>query len=107
MEEAEFAWDSDTSAGTGEKDVRPCHSVPHYRVTEDGATIPGKVLLTFLEDGSSMEVHPEQVHKAVHLLDPSERTTHYHVREELPVRQELLHKVHTSSRAPHPGTVAE
>ena len=71
VEEAEFVWDSDTSADTGENDGHPFHSVAHYRVTEEGATIPGKVLLTFLEDGSSMEVHPEQVHKAVRLLDPT------------------------------------
>ena len=52
-----------------ESDAGPAPGT-HYQVTRSGAECPGNVLITFLMDGSQVEVHPSQVTRAVRTLDP-------------------------------------
>ena len=52
--------ESDAGPGTG----------THFQVTRSGAACPGNAVITFLVDGSQVEVHPSQVNRAVRFLDP-------------------------------------
>ena len=75
--EVEFVWDSEEDLHSdleyghgpmGEDD--PPHNGAKYRVSLRGAASTGKVVLSFVNDGSQVEVYAAQVHKAVRILDP-------------------------------------
>ena len=52
-----------------ESDTGPAPGA-HVQVTRSGAKCAGNVVITFLVDGSQVEVHPAQVKRAVRTLDP-------------------------------------
>ena len=64
--------DGDTGFQGKEMEERDPHFEMHKRVkiSRHNAVTPGKVVLSFLRDGSQAEVFPHQVPKAVRILDP-------------------------------------
>ena len=91
VEPVDFVWDSDSDADTpdlqtdsesesdsdcaiGNRGIpppEPSTNGSHFKVKISGVHHAGKVTVTFLSDGSQVDVLPEQVPKAVRTLDPA------------------------------------